>query len=630
MDIICAKTGLHFSSTEALQECQEHCRNGECPHEKGYVAWLFSQYEKEREKKIAAKYEAFLKSRQQYQLSEEEKTKLNNLLKPPKELSKSSNQIPINETKPNMPDDTRFSEAISELIDKENPKINKDENPKDIPQIQIEMWDKQKKELDTRKENYKSGVIKLKPYKKKKTHYWKIGIAIVLAIFIIGIVVIGYISNNTNNIAHTPLPTPSPTPLTKPEYINFHNELGGYSIDYPSAWTVTSANGSHTLFTDSNKDIMIDLMQENTSYHSEILNFNYPGSEINFNIQNSVIASVTYTLLSKTEGSRLKYTYLCNFNPLVLLVECNYPDQDTANKNFDRLNASILHMIPTYSNPYVNTAAKRPEPTHLALATTPVLSSTPPIQNTPTISSKPTVVSTPTTRNTPTISATQINLKINSTTGTYNNYYLGLVHELSGYNSGAGCYDNTGDFIILINNKNATNPTYNQLVSFLQKDKTDTYPYQYVISTASSFYGTAESHVNLNRIQNIIDGAIQPDPPKKCGDFAERLHNNAEMAGIKCAYVSIGLSGYTDPYHYGIPSNSGHALNAFQTTDKGLVYIDDTNSPGPPRCVSTVDLQVGKEYIPEDVFPSPGWSGTWDSMGIVTNVFTTWDGEWGK
>ena len=61
-----------------------------------------------------------------------------------------------------------------------------------------------------------------------------------------------------------------------------------------------------------------------------------------------------------------------------------------------------------------------------------------------------------------------------------------------------------------------------------------------------------------------------------CADFAERLHNDAEMAGIRCAYVTIGLSGYTDPSHYGIPSNTSHAFDAFQTSDRGLIYIDFT------------------------------------------------------
>jgi hypothetical protein len=56
------------------------------------------------------------------------------------------------------------------------------------------------------------------------------------------------------------------------------------------------------------------------------------------------------------------------------------------------------------------------------------------------------------------------------------------------------------------------------------------------------------------------------------------------MAGIRCAYVSVVLS------------TGLHALDAFQTTDKGLVYIDDTGATpgnGVTRCVKTVNIAVG-------------------------------------
>jgi len=53
-----------------------------------------------------------------------------------------------------------------------------------------------------------------------------------------------------------------------------------------------------------------------------------------------------------------------------------------------------------------------------------------------------------------------------------------------------------------------------------------------------------------------------------CADFAALLHNRAEAAGIKTAYVSVDFA-----------EGPGHALNAFNTTDRGLVYIDCTG-PG--------------------------------------------------
>jgi hypothetical protein len=53
-----------------------------------------------------------------------------------------------------------------------------------------------------------------------------------------------------------------------------------------------------------------------------------------------------------------------------------------------------------------------------------------------------------------------------------------------------------------------------------------------------------------------------------CADFAALLHNRAEAAGIKTAYVSVEFA-----------EGPAHALNAFNTTDRGLVYIDCTG-PG--------------------------------------------------
>ena len=88
------------------------------------------------------------------------------------------------------------------------------------------------------------------------------------------------------------------------------------------------------------------------------------------------------------------------------------------------------------------------------------------------------------------------------------------------------------DRVQLISNGNATDPTWQQLMSFLIADKTDEKDY--------------------------VTGSFM------CGAFAEELYNNAEAAGIRAAWVSVSLEG----------ESKGHALNAFNTTDRGLVYID--------------------------------------------------------
>ncbi|APV44674.1 hypothetical protein Dform_01350 [Dehalogenimonas formicexedens] len=142
-----------------------------------------------------------------------------------------------------------------------------------------------------------------------------------------------------------------------------------------------------------------------------------------------------------------------------------------------------------------------------------------------------------------------------------------------------------GHSVTLWNNPQAVDPSWSQLLLFLQSDATDARSYDFA------------SYV--------------------CADFAETLHNNAEAAGIKAAYVCIDLG--PSP---GYPSGAGHALNAFQTTDRGLVFIDDTGltSGGPSNADKSVIVRVGSSYIPESLFPESGWSSQWESMGTVLKI----------
>jgi hypothetical protein len=77
-----------------------------------------------------------------------------------------------------------------------------------------------------------------------------------------------------------------------------------------------------------------------------------------------------------------------------------------------------------------------------------------------------------------------------------------------------------------------------------------------------------------------------------CSDFAEMVHNNAEAAGIRAGWVSIKFRGTED----------GHAINVFETTDRGLVYIDctngkDTGDDDDDKSWDTVAyVETGKEY----------------------------------
>ena len=138
-------------------------------------------------------------------------------------------------------------------------------------------------------------------------------------------------------------------------------------------------------------------------------------------------------------------------------------------------------------------------------------------------------------------------------------------------------------YMPLKNNPDATNPTWSELESFLASDNTDKLKY------------------NIDTFN--------------CGHFAEMVHNNAEAAGIKAAIVFVQLG----PCE-GYPTSGPHTLNAFQTTDKGLVYIDCTGTieDYDDSADTIVDVEIGKPYIPESIFPD-GFR-YWPSMGVVEEI----------
>jgi hypothetical protein len=137
-------------------------------------------------------------------------------------------------------------------------------------------------------------------------------------------------------------------------------------------------------------------------------------------------------------------------------------------------------------------------------------------------------------------------------------------------------------YIVLRDNPAAHDPTWDELKAFLQTDQTDKHPY----------------------IPNKFT----------CGDFAEMLHNNAEAAGIRAAIVALELT----------PDGGGtiinHSLNAFNTTDRGLLYIDDVSSTQGFTADKIVNVKVGQDYIPSPIFPQVGQNVIWPSMGRVTSI----------
>jgi hypothetical protein len=117
------------------------------------------------------------------------------------------------------------------------------------------------------------------------------------------------------------------------------------------------------------------------------------------------------------------------------------------------------------------------------------------------------------------------------------------------YENGAVLIGGDDEPIELINNPDASNPTYAQLIEFIMGDDTDKNDY---VEKGSARY--------------------------ICADFAEDIHNNAEAMGIRAAWVSLDFEG----------SDKGHAINAFNTSDKGMVYIDCTGGEGNPAYISQI------------------------------------------
>jgi hypothetical protein len=134
-----------------------------------------------------------------------------------------------------------------------------------------------------------------------------------------------------------------------------------------------------------------------------------------------------------------------------------------------------------------------------------------------------------------------------------------------------------GHTITFVHNSSAVNPTYEQVISFLKSDTTDQTPY------------------DLNKFT--------------CGDYAEHVQHNAEATGYRCGWIFIELN---DGYR--------HACDVFNTTDKGLVFVDSTTFD------SVVDVKEGSEYHPVPLSKLLGYNSgvSADSMGVVKSYTIEW------
>jgi peptidoglycan hydrolase CwlO-like protein len=145
----------------------------------------------------------------------------------------------------------------------------------------------------------------------------------------------------------------------------------------------------------------------------------------------------------------------------------------------------------------------------------------------------------------------------------------------------------------LIDNPQAKNPTWLELRNFLLQDTTEQHQY----------------------ILNEYD----------CSQYSRDVHNNAEAAGIRAAVVHTTF----------FEDSTGHALNAFLTTDYGLVYVDCTEAPDRIAFVEKGEAlkEVEPTYITDwNIRDYYWWGSLWRSVGhfylvgdsVVTSIEIFW------
>ena len=87
-----------------------------------------------------------------------------------------------------------------------------------------------------------------------------------------------------------------------------------------------------------------------------------------------------------------------------------------------------------------------------------------------------------------------------------------------------------------------------------------------------------------------------------CEGFALTLRDRLAKYGVRCAFVALEF-----------PEEAGHALNAFETTDKGIIYIDEVGNDqiayvekGKPYGALCLDA-VKADYIACEGKPGDFW-----------------------
>lgn len=131
-----------------------------------------------------------------------------------------------------------------------------------------------------------------------------------------------------------------------------------------------------------------------------------------------------------------------------------------------------------------------------------------------------------------------------------------------------------GEDITLHNNRSATDPSFAQAVDFIAQDNVSGRRY-------SQGY--------------------------QCADFAKDVHENAERAGLRCAFVLVRFN----------DSSDCHACNAFNTTDEGLVFFDCVEGDKIATAVK------GQPYVMSSAAFGNDFT-EWEPLNIISSVVPIW------
>jgi hypothetical protein len=118
---------------------------------------------------------------------------------------------------------------------------------------------------------------------------------------------------------------------------------------------------------------------------------------------------------------------------------------------------------------------------------------------------------------------------------------------------------------------NIRDPTYQEMLEFIRADKTDENAY--------------------------VDGDYI------CHDFSYDVKRNAFDAGYRCFWVSIEMGEYS-------PTVAGHAIVAFNTTDRGIIYIE-------PQSDKVMNVQIGQHYWDRSIYRAPSYDDTVTKIELI-------------